>query len=91
MKRFDWDIDKNKKLILERNISFEEIVIFIEQDKLIDIVENPNPKYKHQNMFVIDINGYVYVVPFIENDESYFLITIFPSRKATKEYFQGGK
>jgi len=91
MKRFDWDIDTNKKLIKERNISFEEIVIFIGQGKVLDIVDNPSTKYRHQKMFVLDIEGYVYVVPFIETEEAYVLKTIFPSRKATKEYLQGGE
>ena len=86
MKRFDWDIEKNKKLIKERKVSFEEVVIFIEQGKILDIVDNPNLKYQHQKMFVLDIGGYVYVVPFIETNEAYVLKTIFPSRKATKEY-----
>ena len=90
MKRFDWDIEKNRKLIKERNISFEEVIIFIEQGKVLDITVHPNPKYQHQKMFVLDIEGYVYVVPFIEANEAYVLKTIFPSRKATKEYLQGG-
>jgi uncharacterized DUF497 family protein len=90
MKRFDWDIDKNKKLIKERNISFEEIIVFIEQGKMLDIIDHPNPKYRHQKMFVLDVEGYVYLVPFIETGEAYVLKTIFPSRKATKEYLQGG-
>lgn len=91
MKRFDWDIDKNAKLIKERNISFEEIVFFIERGQVLDIVDNPNPKYRHQKMFVLDVAGYVYLVPFTETGESYFLKTVFPSRKATKEYLQGGE
>ena len=91
MKRFDWDIEKNKRLIKERNISFEEIIVFIEQGSVLDIVDNPNPKYSHQKMFVLDVEGYVYVVPFVETQEDYFLKTIFPSRKATKEYFQKGE
>ena len=62
MKRFDWDIEKNKKLIQERNISFEEIIIFIEQGNILDIIDNPNPKYYQQKMFVLDIEGYVYIV-----------------------------
>jgi uncharacterized DUF497 family protein len=91
MKRFDWNIEKNEKLIKERNISFEEIVMFIEQGNLLDIVDNPNPKYHRQKMFVLDVEGYVHIVPFMETEEAYLLITIFPSRKATKEYFQGGE
>lgn len=91
MKRFDWSIEKNKKLIIERNISFEEIVIFIEQGSLLDIVDNSNPRYRQQKMFVVDVAGYVYIVPFVETEEAYFLITVFPSRKATKEYLKRGE
>lgn len=90
MKRFTWNIEKNEKLIKERNISFEEIVMFIEQGNLLDIVDNPNPRYYRQKMFILDVEGYVHIVPFIETEEAYSLITIFQSRKATKEYFQGG-
>jgi len=91
MKRFDWDIGKNARLIKERNISFEEVVFFIEQGQVLDIVDNPRLKYRHQKMFVLDIAGYVYLVPFTETSESYLLKTIFPSRKATKEYLQEGE
>jgi len=88
MKRFDWDIEKNEKLIQERNISFEEVVSYIEQGKLLDIVDNPNPRFRHQKMFVIDIEGYIYLVPFVETEKGYFLKTIFASRKATKGYLE---
>ena len=88
MKRFDWDISKNEKLIKERNISFEEIVLFVEQGKIIDIVDNPSPRYQDQKMFVLDLEGYIYLVPFIETEDGYFLKTIFPSRKKTKEYLK---
>ena len=91
MKQFDWDIEKNKKLIKERNISFEEVVVFIGQGRLLDVVDNPNPRYGHQKMFVVDIGGYVYLVPFVETKEAYFLKTIFPSRRATGDYIEGGK
>ena len=91
MKRFDWNIEKNQRLIKERNISFEEIVIFIEQGKVLDIVDNPGPRYHRQKMFVLDVEGYVYIVPFVETEEAYNLITIFQSRKATREYLQGGE
>ena len=66
-------------------------MVFITQGKVLDIVDNPGREYQHQKMFVLDIEGYVYLIPFIETAEAYILITIFPSRKATKEYFQGGK
>ena len=87
MKYFDWDVSKNNLLKELRNISFEEIVISIANDKLLDIVEHPNKqKYPDQKMFVVEIRDYVYITPFIEDDEKYFLKTIYPSREATKKY-----
>lgn len=88
MKRYDWDIEKNQKLIKEHNISFEEIVVLIEQSNLSDIVDHPVAKY--QKMFIVDVKGYVYLVPFVEQDDGYFLKTIFANRKATKEYLKEG-
>ncbi|MDE2232259.1 MAG: BrnT family toxin [Candidatus Omnitrophica bacterium] len=90
MKRYDWNIEKNQKLIKERNISFEEIVVLMEQGNLLDVIDNATAKYQHQKMFVVDVKGYVYLVPFVQTGETYFLKTIFPSRKATKEYLKEG-
>ena len=87
MKIFNWDNEKNQKLIIERNISFEQIVCAIEENHLIDVVQNPNQeKYQGQRWFIVDIKGYCYLVPFRETEEYYFLITIIPSRKYTKKY-----
>jgi hypothetical protein len=59
----------------------------IEQGDLIDIVVHPNSeKYAHQKILVVDIHSYVYLVPFIEDDNGMFLKTIIPSRKATRDY-----
>ena len=87
MKQFNWDVDKNKKLIEQRGISFEEIVFCIENDNLLDIVEHPNKeKYESQMIFVVKVSEYVYLVPFVENEIEIFLKTIIPSRKAMKKY-----
>ena len=87
VKYFTWSEEKNKKLIQERGISFEEIVFFIEKGNLLDILEHPNKqKYKDQFIFVVRIENYVYLVPFIETKKEIFLKTIIPNRKATKHY-----
>jgi hypothetical protein len=39
-----------------------------------------------QRIFIINIDDYAYLVPFIETEEDVFLKTIIPSRKATKLY-----
>ena len=87
MKYFSWNTDKNKQLQDERNISFEEIVFYIERGFLLDVVEHPNQtKYSGQKIFIVNINDYAYLVPFVETDKEVFLKTIIPSRKATKKY-----
>ncbi|HBB44317.1 MAG: hypothetical protein UW27_C0010G0035 [Parcubacteria group bacterium GW2011_GWA1_44_13] len=87
MKYFDWNPEKNRKLIKERGISFEICLVYIEQGKILDIIENKNP-YEHQFVYVIEIDEYIYYVPFVEDEEKIFLKTIIPSRKATKKYLK---
>lgn len=92
MKPFRWNPDKNKILKAERGITFEHITIAIENDGLLDVLQHPNvDKYPNQEILVVRCRGYVYLVPFVEEDESFFLKTIIPSRKATRDYPQGGE
>ena len=87
MKYFDWTNEKNEELIKDRDISFEEVVFCIMHDGLLDIIEHPNKsKYPNQKIFIVDIDNYVYIVPFVEDDDIVFLKTIIPSRKMTKQY-----
>jgi uncharacterized DUF497 family protein len=90
MKYFSWNNEKNQSLKAERNISFEEVVFHIGRQDVLDIVEHPNPeKYQGQRIFIVNINDYAYLVPFVENEREIFLKTIIPSRKATKKYLRG--
>ena len=87
MKYFDWNNEKNEELLKDRGVSFEEVVFCIMNDGLLDVIEHPNKsKYPNQNIFIVDIDNYVYLVPFVEDDEVVFLKTIIPSRKMTKTY-----
>ena len=91
MKPFRWNIEKNELLRLDRGISFESVVVALETGGLLDLMEHPNAaKYPNQKIFLVFIMNYVYLVPFIEEDEHYFLKTMIPSRKATRDYFQKG-
>ena len=87
MKYFSWNAEKNQQLIAERGISFDEVVFHIEKGDLLDIVQHPNPqRYPKQRIFIVDIDNYAYLVPFIQSEHEVFLKTIIPSRKATKKY-----
>ena len=90
-KNFDWNDEKNILLQKKRNISFEEIIIEIESGHLLDRIKHPNwEKYPEQMIFYVQKEDYVYAVPFVEDDNSIFLKTIIPDRRATKKYL-GGK
>ena len=87
MKYFDWDAAKNEQLKNERGIGFEDILLAVEAGRTLDDIRNPNiARYVHQRELVIDIDGYAYLVPYVETAEKIFLKTIIPSRKATKKY-----
>ena len=92
MKQFRWNHQKNAELKNERGISFEQRVLAIEADGLLDVIKHPNvDKYPHQSIFVVIFESYVFLVPFVEEAEFYFLKTVIPSRKATKDYQQRGE
>jgi hypothetical protein len=96
---FLWDLDKNQKLKSDpsRNFkSFEDVVLAILEDRLLDILENKN--YPNQLILVVEIEGYIYAVPIVleleeENEEKTLFIefkTLYPSRKLLRIY-KGGK
>ena len=87
MKQITWDSDKNSKLIQERGVSFEDVLFCLKSGDLLDDIVHPNKdRYLNQRIFIITIERYVYLVPYVEDKSSIFLKTIIPSRKATKQY-----
>jgi len=88
MKRYEWNEEKNNTLIKTRNVSFQKVITIISKGKILDVIRSKNPKYKHQKRYIIKINEYVYVVPFVEDEDKIFLKTIYPNRKLTKKYLK---
>ncbi len=87
MKPFRWGAEKNEQLKLERGISFEQMIVAVEAGGLLDVLAHPNPaKYPNQRVLVIASDNYAYLVPFVEEDDHFFLKTAIPSRKATRDY-----
>ena len=69
--------------------SFERVVQHIESERVLDVIKHPNSsKYPNQRMFILEIDNYAYLVPFVENNSEIFLKTIIPSRKATRKYLE---
>ena len=84
---FDWNEEKNRQIREQRKICFEDFVQAFNDDMVIDIIEHFNKsKYPHQKLFIVELNGYIHYVPFVQDDEKYFLKNIIPSRKLHKLY-----
>jgi len=88
--RYEWNPDKNERLKEERNISFEEIVFHLSQGDIWKTSDHPNQKdYPGQRIYFVIVEGYIHMVPHVVEEDTIFLKTIIPSRKATRDYNEG--
>ena len=90
--RYEWNPEKNEWLKKERNISFEQIVFHLSQGDIWKTADHPDQaSYPDQKIYFVIVEDYIYMIPFVIEDEYVFLKTIIPSRKATKDYIKGGE
>ena len=89
VKYIDWSGEKDARLQAERGVGFADVLTAIESGCLLADMQHPSLKYPHQNVFVVRIVNYVYLVPYVEDDEKIFLKTIIPSRAATRKFSKG--
>lgn len=90
MKHINWNAEKNQQLMGERGVSFEDVLFALQSGGLLDDGSHPNTdKHPNQRLFVVRIDDYAWLVPYVENDKEFFLKTIIPSRKATKKFLGG--
>lgn len=84
---YEYHPSKNLKLLTERGIGFEDIIAILESDGAMTVLDTPNSKkYPEQKIYVVNVNGYAYLVPFEKQQGKIMLKTIYPSRKLTKRY-----
>ena len=81
---FSWNEEKNTLLKAERNISFEDILMALQNGNLLEIIPNPSANHPEQKCLIVNINDYAYLVPYVESCEGIFLKTIYRSRKYSK-------
>jgi len=92
MKVFRWDNEKNEWLKKNRGVSFEQVVILMEREDVLETIEHPNQdKYPGQKIATVKIGDYAYLVPYVQESEDIFLKTIIPSRKATNKFMRSKK
>ena len=88
--KFEWNPEKNERLKKERHISFEQIIFHLSQGDIWKIADHPDQeKYPGQKIYFVIVEDYIYLVPYVIDQNYIFLKTIIPSRKATKMYKKG--
>lgn len=83
-----WNEEKNIKLENIRKLNFEMVLVAIDDGRILADEQHPNlENYGHQRILVVDIGGYVVVVPYVVNGDEIFLKTMFRDRKMQRRYY----
>ena len=82
-----WNSEKAESLRLRYGVSFADLASRIEEGDLLDDLEHHNQRrYPGQRIFIVAFQGYAYAVPYVMSESGIFLKTLWPSRKATRDY-----
>ena len=86
-KPINWNEEKNQLLKIQRGVCFDDVLEKILKGEILAKKSHPNKeKYPHQKIFVLELEGYICYIPFVENEKEIFLKSIIPSRKLNKEF-----
>ena len=86
MKHYVWDPEKNERLKIERDVSFEDVVFHINAGDEVDLFQHPNQeRYPGQQISVVLIEGYAYLVPFVESEHEIFLKNDYSESQSVQE------
>jgi uncharacterized DUF497 family protein len=79
---FSFDSSKNDLLRRKRGVTFPMVIEAIAEKGILLNFDHPNrKKYPNQKVFVIELGGYAYCVPYVVQGDTWFLKTIYPSRR----------
>ena len=86
--RIEFSEEKNLLLKGTRGVGFEDVIVAIEEKKILDDLKHNSKKYPHQRILVIKKGDYVYAVPYVIDPKRkvIFLKTVYPSRALTDKY-----
>ena len=82
--RFEWSEEKNDLLKMARGICFEDVAAAIGTEDDLGVI--PNLNHPGQLILVVRIRGYICMCPAVPISDGFFLKTLYPSRKANKEW-----
>lgn len=83
---YSFSAEKNAMLKQERGVNFDDAIYCIENGYVLDVIRNKTSRYAHQEVYIIELNGYAYVVPFVRDGDGVFLKTMHASREMTRRY-----
>ena len=79
---FAFDSSKNDLLRRKRGVTFPMVIEAIAEKGILLNFDHPNPqKYPNQKVLVVELGGYAYCVPYVIQGDTWFLKTIYPSRR----------
>lgn len=79
---YTFDPEKNELLYTTRGVSFPMVIEAIAERGVLLNFPHPNPKhYPGQKVLVVELGGYAYCVPYLDEGDTWVLKTIYPSRK----------
>lgn len=89
MPEYDWNPAKDEWLRQNRSLSFDDVVHHLEHGGFLAEKLHPNQlRHPGQRLYVIRIGDYTYEVPFYRTGVVDFLLTVYPSRKATRDHLR---
>jgi len=87
---YRWNEDKNSILKSTRGFSFDDVVLELSNNGILDNYKHPNTKkYPNQFIYVISLKEYIYYIPYVLDGDDIFLKNIIPSRVLNKKYNKG--
>ena len=94
--KFRIDFNKEKNLLLKetRGVGFDEAIIAIINNGIVDEFEHKDKKrHPNQRIIAVKIKNYIYAVPYIKDEKRkvIFLKTIYPSRILSEKYLKKGE
>jgi len=85
---FAFNEEKNQLLKATGGVSFDDILVAIEQGHLVDNISHPSRRHPKQRNLLVKIANYIYVVPYVyqKTKRELFLKNLYPSRVMTKKF-----
>lgn len=88
------EFSEAKDLLLKetRGMGFKDVIVAIEEKRILGDMKHRNKRYVHQRILAIKKEEYVYAVPYVIDlkRKVIFLKTVYPSRVLTDKYMKGG-